>query len=138
MKRWKAAAVLALCTVLLLRLTQVQAHPVGESPYVPVLGIVTTAAADDRCEAQSAALVHAAADSGFKGAGNAGRAHTGGTDRGAARADHLSGGCDRVHAAGGKRLGQCTAGGKVGLRAADRGRSFGARCGGGAALSHRL
>ncbi len=28
MKRWKAAAVLALCTVLLLRLTQVQAHPV--------------------------------------------------------------------------------------------------------------
>ena len=66
MKRWKAAAVLALCTVLLLRLTQVQAHPVGESPYVPVLGIVTTAAADDRCEAQSAALVHAAADSGFK------------------------------------------------------------------------
>ena len=99
MKRWKAAAVRALCTVLLLRLTQVQAHPVGESPYVPVLGIVTTAAADDRCEAQSAAL---------------------------------------VHAAGGKRLGQCTAGGKVGLRAADRGRSFGARCGGGAALSHRL
>lgn len=66
MKRWKAAAVLALCTVLLLRLTQVQAHLVGESPYVPVLGIVTTAAADDRCEAQSAALVHAAADSGFK------------------------------------------------------------------------
>ena len=56
---------LALCTVLLMRLTQVQAHPVGESPYVPVLGIVTTAA-DDRCEAQSAALVHAAADSGFK------------------------------------------------------------------------
>ena len=44
MKRWKAAAVLALCTVLLLRLTQVQAHPVGESPYVLVLGIVTTAA----------------------------------------------------------------------------------------------
>ena len=44
MKRWKAAAVLALCTVLLLRLTQVQAHPVGESPYVPALGIVTTAA----------------------------------------------------------------------------------------------
>lgn len=66
MKRWKAAVVLALCTVLLLRLTQVQAHPVGESPYVPVLGIVTTAAADDRCEAQSAALVYAAADSGFK------------------------------------------------------------------------
>ena len=44
MKRWKAAVVLALCTVLLLRLTQEQAHPVGESPYVPVLGIVTTAA----------------------------------------------------------------------------------------------
>lgn len=66
MKRWKAAAVLALCTVLILRLTQVQAHPAGESPYVPVLGIVTTAAADDRCEAQSAALVRAAADSGFK------------------------------------------------------------------------
>ena len=65
MKRWKAAAVLALCTVLILRLTQVQAHPAGESPYVPVLGIVTTAAADDRCEAQSAALVHAAADSGW-------------------------------------------------------------------------
>lgn len=65
MKRWKAAAVLALCTVLILRLTQVQAHPVGESPYVPVLGIVTTAAADDWCEAQSAALVHAAADSGW-------------------------------------------------------------------------
>ena len=66
MKRWKAAAVLALCTVLILRLTQVQAHPAGESPYVPVLGIVTTAAADDRCEAQFAALVRAAADSGFK------------------------------------------------------------------------
>ena len=66
MKRWKAAAVLALCTVLILRLTQVQAHPVGESPYVPVLGIVTTAAEDDRREAQSEALVHAAEKHGFK------------------------------------------------------------------------
>lgn len=137
MKRWKAAAVLALCTVLLLRLTQVQAHPVGESPYVPVLGIVTTAAADDRCEAQSAALVHAAADSGFKVL-EMPVERTQEAQIEALRADHLSGGCDRVHAAGGKRLGQCTAGGKVGLRAADRGRSFGARCGGGAALSHRL
>ena len=137
MKRWKAAAVLALCTVLLLRLTQVQAHPVGESPYVPVLGIVTTAAADDRCEAQSAALVHAAADSGFKVL-EMSVERTQEAQIEALRADHLSGGCDRVHAAGGKRLGQCTAGGKVGLRAADRGRSFGARCGGGAALSHRL
>ena len=137
MKRWKAAAVLALCTVLLLRLTQVQAHPVGESPYVPVLGIVTTAAADDRCEAQSAALVHAAADSGFKVL-EMPVERTQEAQIEALRADHLSGGCDRVYAAGGKRLGQCTAGGKVGLRAADRGRSFGARCGGGAALSHRL
>lgn len=137
MKRWKAAAVLALCTVLILRLTQVQAHPVGESPYVPVLGIVTTAAADDRCEAQSAALVHAAADSGFKVL-EMPVERTQEAQIEALRADHLSGGCDRVHAAGGKRLGQCTAGGKVGLRAADRGRSFGARCGGGAALSHRL
>ena len=137
MKRWKAAAVLALCTVLLLQLTQVQAHPVGESPYVPVLGIVTTAAADDRCEAQSAALVHAAADSGFKVL-EMPVERTQEAQIEALRADHLSGGCDRVHAAGGKRLGQCTAGGKVGLRAADRGRSFGARCGGGAALSHRL
>ena len=66
MKRWKAAAVLALCTVLILRLTQVQAHPVGESPYMPVLGIVTTAAEDDRREAQSEALVHAAEEHGFK------------------------------------------------------------------------
>lgn len=137
MKRWKAAAVLALCTVLLLRLTQVQAHPVGESPYVPMLGIVTTAAADDRCEAQSAALVHAAADSGFKVLEMPVEC-TQEAQIEALRADHLSGGCDRVHAAGGKRLGQCTAGGKVGLRAADRGRSFSARCGGGAALSHRL
>lgn len=137
MKRWKAAAVLALCTVLLLRLTQVQAHPVGESPYVPVLGIVTTAAADDLCEAQSAALVHAAADSGFKVL-EMPVERTQEAQIEALRADHLLGGCDRVHAAGGKRLGQCTAGGKVGLRAADRGRSFGARCGGGAALSHRL
>lgn len=137
MKRWKAAAVLALCTVLLLRLTQVQAHPVGESPCVPVLGIVTTAAADDRCEAQSAALVHAAADSGFKVL-EMSVERTQEAQIEALRADHLSGGCDRVHAAGGKRLRQCTAGGKVGLRAADRGRSFGARCGGGAALSHRL
>lgn len=137
MKRWKAAAVLALCTVLILRLTQVQAHPVGESPYVPTLGIVTTAATDDRCEAQSAALVHAAADSGFKVL-EMPVERTQEAQIEALRADHLSGGCDRVHAAGGKRLGQCTAGGKVGLRAADRGRSFGARCGGGAALSHRL
>ena len=137
MKRWKAAAVLALCTVLLLRLTQVQAHLVGEGPYVPVFGIVTTAAADDRCEAQSAALVHAAADSGFKVL-EMPVERTQEAQIEALRADHLSGGCNRVHAAGGKRLGQCTAGGKVGLRAADRGRSFGARCGGGAALSHRL
>ena len=94
MKRWKAAAVLALCTVLLLRLTQVQAHPVGESPYVPVLGIVTTAAADDLCEAQSAALVHAAADSGFKVL-EMPVERTQEAQIEALRADHLSGGCDR-------------------------------------------
>ena len=35
-------------------------------PYVPVLGIVTTAAEDDRREAQSEALVHAAEKHGFK------------------------------------------------------------------------
>ena len=80
MKRWKGAALLLLCTVVMLRLLQGLAQPEKENAHVPVLGIVTTAAADDRCEAQSAALVHAAADSGFKGAGNAGRAHAGGTD----------------------------------------------------------
>lgn len=93
------------------------------------------AAADDRCEAQSAALVHAAADSGFKVL-EMPVERTLEVQIEALRADHLSGGCDRVHAAGGKRLGQCTAGGKVGLRAADRGRSFGARCGGRGPLYH--
>ncbi len=37
-----------------------------ENAHVPVLGIVTTAAEDDRREAQSEALVHAAEEHGFK------------------------------------------------------------------------
>ena len=137
MKRWKGAALLLLCTVVLLRLLQGLAQPEKENAHVPVLGIVTTAAEDDRREAQSEALVHAAEEHGFKVL-EMPVERTQEAQIEALRADHLSGGCDRVHAAGGKRLGQCTAGGKVGLRAADRGRSFGARCGGGAALSHRL
>lgn len=60
MKRWKGAALLLLCTVVLLRLLQGLAQPEKENAHVPVLGIVTTAAEDDRREAQSEALVHAA------------------------------------------------------------------------------
>ena len=57
MKRWKGAALLLLCTVVLLRLLQGLAQPEKENAHVPVLGIVTTAAEDDRREAQSEALV---------------------------------------------------------------------------------
>ena len=60
MKRWKGAALLLLCTVAMLRLLQGLAQPEKENAHVPVLGIVTTAAEDDRREAQSEALVHAA------------------------------------------------------------------------------
>ena len=60
MKRWKGAALLLLCTVVMLRLLQGLAQPEKENAHVPVLGIVTTAAEDDRREAQSEALVHAA------------------------------------------------------------------------------
>ena len=42
------------------------AQPEKENAHVPVLGIVTTAAEDDRREAQSEALVHAAEEHGFK------------------------------------------------------------------------
>ena len=66
MKRWKGAALLLLCTVVLLRLLQGLAQPEKENAHVPVLGIVTTAAEDDRREAQSEALVHAAEEHGFK------------------------------------------------------------------------
>ena len=66
MKRWKGAALLLLCTVVLLRLLQGLAQPEKENAHVPVLGIVTTAAEDDRREAQSEALVHAAEEYGFK------------------------------------------------------------------------
>ena len=66
MKRWKGAALLLLCTVVLLRLLQGLAQPEKENAHVPVLGIVTTAAEDDRREAQSEALVHAAEKHGFK------------------------------------------------------------------------
>ena len=66
MKRWTGAALLLLCTVVLLRLLQVLAQPEKENAHVPVLGIVTTAAEDDRREAQSEALVHAAEEHGFK------------------------------------------------------------------------
>ena len=66
MKRWKSAALLLLCTALILRLAQGLALPEKENSHVPVLGIVTTAAEDDRREAQSAALVRAAESSGFK------------------------------------------------------------------------
>lgn len=80
MKRWKGAALLLLCTVVLLRLLQGLAQPEKENAHVPVLGIVTTAAEDDRREAQSEALVHAAEEPWLQSAGNAGRAHAGGTD----------------------------------------------------------
>ena len=60
MKRWKGAALLLLCTVVLLRLLQGLTQPEKENAHVPVLGIVTTAAEDDRREARSEALVHAA------------------------------------------------------------------------------
>ena len=66
MKRWKGAALLLLCTIVLLRLLQGLAQPEKENAHVPVLGIVTTAAEDDRREAQSEALVHAAEEHGFK------------------------------------------------------------------------
>ena len=66
MKRWKGAALLLLCTVVMLRLLQGLAQPEKENAHVPVLGIVTTAAEDDRREAQSEALVHAAEEHGFK------------------------------------------------------------------------
>ena len=66
MKRWKGAALLLLCTVVLLRLLQGLAQPEKENAHVPVLGVVTTAAEDDRREAQSEALVHAAEEHGFK------------------------------------------------------------------------
>ena len=66
MKRWKGAALLLLCTVAMLRLLQGLAQPEKENAHVPVLGIVTTAAEDDRREAQSEALVHAAEEHGFK------------------------------------------------------------------------
>ena len=66
MKRWKGAALLLLCTVVLLRLLQGLVQPEKENAHVPVLGIVTTAAEDDRREAQSEALVHAAEEHGFK------------------------------------------------------------------------
>ena len=59
MKRWKGAALLLLCTVVMLRLLQGLTQPEKENAYVPVLGVVTTAAEDDRREAQSEALVHA-------------------------------------------------------------------------------
>ena len=51
MKRWKGAALLLLCTIVLLRLLQGLAQPEKENAHVPVLGIVTTAAEDDRREA---------------------------------------------------------------------------------------
>lgn len=66
MKRWKGAALLLLCTIVLLRLLQGLTQPEKENAHVPVLGIVTTAAEDDRREAQSEALVHAAEEHGFK------------------------------------------------------------------------
>ena len=66
MKRWRGVAALLLCTVVILRLLQGQVPPAKEASYVPVLGIVTTAAEDDRREAQSEALVHAAEEHGFK------------------------------------------------------------------------
>ena len=50
----------------MLRLLQGLAQPEKENAHVPVLGIVTTAAEDDRREAQSEALVHAAEEHGFK------------------------------------------------------------------------
>ena len=66
MKRWKGAALLLLCTIVLLRLLQGLEQPEKGNAHVPVLGIVTTAAEDDRREAQSEALVHAAEEHGFK------------------------------------------------------------------------
>ena len=101
MKRWKGAALLLLCTVAMLRLLQGLAQPEKENAHVPVLGIVTTAAEDDRREAQSEALVHAAEEHGFK-----------------VLADRVSGGRNRIYAAGGKRLGQRAARSKIRLRAA--------------------
>ena len=65
MKRWKGAALLLLCTIVLLRLLQ-DWHSRKENAHVPVLGIVTTAAEDDRREAQSGSAVHAAEEHGFK------------------------------------------------------------------------
>ena len=47
MKRWKGAALLLLCTVVMLRLLQGLAQPEKENAHVPVLGIVTTAAEDE-------------------------------------------------------------------------------------------
>ena len=66
MKRWKTAAVLLICTAVILRLTQVSTRPSEEKKHIPVIGIVTTAAEDDRRESQSEALVQAAEQHGFK------------------------------------------------------------------------
>ena len=102
MKRWKGAALLLLCTVVLLRLLQGLAQPEKENAHVPVLGIVTTAAEDDRREAQSEALVHAAEEHGFKV-----------LEMPVERTQEA-----QIYAAGGKRLGQRTARSKIRLRAA--------------------
>ena len=118
MKRWKGAALLLLCTVVLLRLLQGLAQPEKENAHVPVLGIVTTAAEDDRREAQSEALVHAAEEHGFKVL-EMPVERTQEAQIEAVRAlivyqvDAIA-----FYAAGGKRLGQRAARSKIRLRAA--------------------
>lgn len=118
MKRWKGAALLLLCTIVLLRLLQGLAQPEKENAHVPVLGIVTTAAEDDRREAQSEALVHAAEEHGFKVL-EMPVERTQEAQIEAVRALIVySGGRNRIYAAGGKRLGQRAARSKIRLRAA--------------------
>ena len=64
MTRWKGAAVLAVITAVLLYVIQLMpSEPVRSTP---VMGIVSTAAEDDRHEAQNRALVQAAEAGGFE------------------------------------------------------------------------
>ena len=65
MTRWKGAAVLAVITAVLLY--AIQLMPSEPVPSTPVMGIVSTAAEDDRREAQVRALVQAAEADGFEG-----------------------------------------------------------------------
>ena len=64
MTRWKGAAVLAVITAVLLY--AIQLMPSEPVPSTPVMGIVSTAAEDDRREAQVRALVQAAEADGFE------------------------------------------------------------------------